>query len=60
MSLHSIVEPAGTLQTGWKLSGKDPRQTDIRNADDTQQTRAVKAKTRSKWEKSADELAKIG
>ena len=44
MSLHSIVEPAGTLQTGWKLSEKDPKKADIRNPD------APAPKTRSQWE----------
>jgi len=59
MSLHSLVEPAGTLQTGWNLSGNNPRQADIRNADNTAPVPPAKAKARSKWEKSADELAKI-
>jgi len=34
MSLHSIVEPAGTLSTGWKLVPRDPQKADIRNRDD--------------------------
>lgn len=31
MSLHSIVEPAGTLATCWGLIGKDDKKPDIRN-----------------------------
>lgn len=31
MSLHSIIEPAGTLNTGWGLIDKDCPKPDIRN-----------------------------
>jgi len=35
MSLHSIIEPAGTLVTGWKLVPKrDCHAADVRNEDD--------------------------
>ena len=35
MSLHSIIEPAGTLVTGWKLVPKPANQAaDVRNDDD--------------------------
>jgi len=35
MSLHSIIEPAGTLMTGWKLVPKrDCHAADVRNDDD--------------------------
>jgi len=34
MSLHSIIEPAGTLSTGWKLVPRDPLKADIRNRDE--------------------------
>ena len=35
MSLHSIVEPAGTLVHGWKLvPTRDPHAADLRNEDD--------------------------
>ena len=34
MSLHSIIEPAGTLSTGWKLVPRDPHKADIRNRDE--------------------------
>ena len=35
MSLHSIIEPAGTLMTGWKLVPKrDCHAADTRNDDD--------------------------
>ena len=34
MSLHSLVEPAGTLATGWKLVPRDKRKADIRNNDE--------------------------
>jgi hypothetical protein len=35
MSLHSIIEPAGTLMTGWKLVPKrDCHAADTRNEDD--------------------------
>ncbi|MFC3174510.1 hypothetical protein ACFOD9_09615 [Novosphingobium bradum] len=35
MSLHSIIEPAGTLLTGWKLvPARDCHAADSRNDDD--------------------------
>ena len=35
MSLHSIIEPAGTLLTGWKLVPRqDCHAADLRNDDD--------------------------
>ncbi|MBC2665011.1 hypothetical protein H7F51_05745 [Novosphingobium flavum] len=35
MSLHSLIEPAGTLLTGWKLVPGDKRKSaDIRNKDE--------------------------
>ncbi len=59
MSLHCIVEPAGALQTGWKLSGKDPRPGDSPEADKPPCGSQEKSKARSKWERSAEKLAKI-
>ena len=55
MGLHSIIEPAGTLQTGWKLTDKDPAKADIRNKDEVEPAPEPgpakrSAKTRSKWE----------
>lgn len=35
MSLHTIIEPAGTLLTGWKLvTQRNCHEADIRNDDD--------------------------
>lgn len=59
MSLHSIIEPAGTLLTGWKLvprTGKEAA--DIRNddectacpADEGDRTPQPPEETRSRWE----------
>jgi len=55
MSLHSIVEPAGTLQTGWHLSDKDPRKADVRNADEALVVLEPAPENRSKWELAAAE-----
>ena len=61
MSLHSIVEPAGTLQTGWKLSGRDPKKADIRNPEPAEPApEAPPASPRSKWELSDRQLREIG
>ena len=62
MSLHCIVEPAGTLMTGWELVPEDdhgradPRNTDhARPADPREGDRTPVPLTRSKWE-----LRKVG
>lgn len=42
MSLHSIIEPAGTLLPGWKLVPRDAKSAaDIRNEDDQPLARPV-------------------
>jgi len=55
MSLHSIIEPAGTLQTGWKLVPKDGKTADIRNPDKAEENPPVpdadsRSDPRSAWE----------
>ncbi len=63
MSLHPLVEPAGTLLTGWKLVPRDPARADIRNKDEAETPNPAEADRtgsppdtagpagpRSKWE----------
>ncbi|HET9628296.1 MAG TPA: hypothetical protein VFP14_02325 [Novosphingobium sp.] len=71
MSLHSIIEPAGTLMTGWKLVPKrDCHSADVRNEDDIPLEVACASAPAenspvdpsSKWEKkkSAGNLSEVG
>ena len=60
MGLHSIVEPAGTLQTGWKLTDKDPDNVDIRNKDAAEPVPEPDPETHSKWESSEWKLGEVG
>ena len=50
MSLHSIVEPAETLQTGWHLAEKDPKKADVRNSGEPLVVPEPAPENRSKWE----------
>jgi len=69
MSLHSIIEPAGTLMTGWKLVPKrDCHAADVRNEDDipleiactpAPAENAEEIKPASKWE-SDRKLTEVG
>lgn len=72
MGLHSIIEPAGTLMTGWELVPDCSDLIDIRNKDrgpvpdsaDGDRTPAIEPA--SKWERrpveepSGRELRKVG
>ena len=65
MSLHSIIEPAGTLLTGWTLVPHDEKKTaDVRNKDECPTCETdegdrtpvgdddvAPVETRSKWER---------
>jgi len=71
MSLHSIIEPAGTLVTGWKLVPKpDCNAADLRNEDDiplevasapAPAENAARIVPTSKWEERSErELGEVG
>lgn len=68
MGLHSIIEPAGTLLTGWGLvPDADCTKADVRNkgegarpapAEDGDRTPV--AAPQSKWESTERELGEVG
>lgn len=70
MGLHSIIEPAGTLMTGWELVPDCADLIDVRNKDrapapdPTEGDRSPPVEPQSKWERvpddSAGELGKVG
>jgi hypothetical protein len=68
MSLHTIIEPAGTLMTGWKLVPQpECRAADVRNDDDipveiacipTAAENAPPVHPASRWELSSEKTAR--
>lgn len=71
MGLHSIIEPAGTLMTGWELVPDCTKElTDVRNQDRAPAPdpaggdRSPAVEPASKWERdareSAGQLSEIG
>jgi hypothetical protein len=74
MSLLSIIEPAGTLATGWSLLPKEPgAPIDLRNpspvpvdvdplkVDDADLvSEQPRGTTRSRWERSDGQLGEVG
>ncbi|HEY6870775.1 MAG TPA: hypothetical protein VI199_13560, partial [Novosphingobium sp.] len=59
MGLHTIIEPAGTLMTGWELVPEHDRKlTDVRNKDHARAPdpaegdRSPPVEPQSKWERA--------